>query len=69
MSDVPIRVRIPAPMVADTRALAAENERTLSGELRLALRAWLTANGRRPHGAGAGERVDRDVPGGGRDEP
>lgn len=36
-----ITLRLPAHLVTELRAVATENERSLSAEARLALRAWL----------------------------
>jgi hypothetical protein len=36
-----ISLRLPAVLVSELRAVARENERSLSAEARLALKAWL----------------------------
>ena len=41
-------VKIDVELLNLMRRLAAANERTLKGELTLALRAWLERNGTRP---------------------
>lgn len=42
-----ITLRLPAELVNELRAVATENERSLSAEARLALKAWLHTNGGR----------------------
>mgnify|MGYP001333875853 FL=1 len=37
--------RMPADLMAELRVLARENDRSLSAEARLALRAWLAQEG------------------------
>ncbi len=39
--DEMVSFRMPAYLLAELRAVAQENERTLSAEARLALKAWL----------------------------
>jgi predicted transcriptional regulator len=38
-----VTLRMPSSLVAELRAVARENDRSLSAEARLALRSWLTA--------------------------
>ncbi len=43
-SDATITLRLPTVVVRELRAVATCNNRSLSAEARLALRAWLEAN-------------------------
>ncbi len=41
--DEMVSFRMPASLVAELKLVASENERTLSAEARLALKAWLAS--------------------------
>lgn len=45
--DEHVSFRMPSSLVAELRLVAKENDRSLSAEARLALRAWLAQYGKR----------------------